>query len=363
LAFFILANDLKGAVSVCLKNLNDINLPLIICMMIEGENSPTFKWVIEELIIPKAQLKNDVYLLSICYHLLRKYDKALLALLPSAQQGGNETSSLSSSSNDGSASVSTSSSLESIALMKKNKRFNEFDPTVVNYYRHIVKLPMYQRVKLSAENELILFKFAALSYYSLGIPALSLDLVSTIKDLEEQIDREKIESKDDLSQDDIFAQFTSASSFGGTSTTLGSSNSTSSFFAPSSTSIFGNDNNDSLSSSNNEFSFSSSMNFGDFGGSTSDNSFGSGFGGGGFGGGFGGGGFGGGGLGSIIAPPPEEKKEELATNNDNNDKKKKKQNQDEEKEEITNQLLLRKVANQLFFDKLLFDVVSSVRFI
>jgi hypothetical protein len=45
-AFFLLADKLEDAVNICVKNLGDYQLGLVICRLAEGENGPMFQKIL-----------------------------------------------------------------------------------------------------------------------------------------------------------------------------------------------------------------------------------------------------------------------------------------------------------------------------
>lgn len=78
-AFFLLGDKLKDAVNVCTKNLNDIQLAIVLCRLYEGEDGPIFTDLINQSLIPLAFKTNDRWLLSISYFMLRKREDAIRA--------------------------------------------------------------------------------------------------------------------------------------------------------------------------------------------------------------------------------------------------------------------------------------------
>ena len=68
------------------------------------------------------------------------------------------------------------SSVDSVASLIKLNQMANFDPSVVYYYQFLSGRPTI-RSKPSLPSELLLIKKAALTYQSLGIPNLALELV------------------------------------------------------------------------------------------------------------------------------------------------------------------------------------------
>lgn len=78
-AFFLLGGDTYSALSVCVKNLGDEQLALVICRLVEGHGGPLQHHLITKFLLPSAIEKGDYWLASllevrgICiYHLFKK---------------------------------------------------------------------------------------------------------------------------------------------------------------------------------------------------------------------------------------------------------------------------------------------------
>ena len=92
-AFFLLADRLADAVGVCIKNLNDVPLAIIITrvyegrlckarkLICEGDDSSVLKSIIQEHMIEPALQARDRWLLNIGYTLSKQRDNALLSTL------------------------------------------------------------------------------------------------------------------------------------------------------------------------------------------------------------------------------------------------------------------------------------------
>ena len=61
-AFFLLGGDLSSAVSVCAKNLGDLQLAFVICRLIEGINGETERKLIQDYALPNAHNTGDYWL-------------------------------------------------------------------------------------------------------------------------------------------------------------------------------------------------------------------------------------------------------------------------------------------------------------
>lgn len=65
IAFFLLAGDASSAVTVCVKNLGDEQLALVICRLIEGRGGPLEHQLITKFIVPSAIHRGDYWLASL----------------------------------------------------------------------------------------------------------------------------------------------------------------------------------------------------------------------------------------------------------------------------------------------------------
>jgi len=71
-AFFILAEEIEAACRICYRNLADWQLALVIARLTQGEDSPTFKKLLEEDMLPEAARCGDPWLKHICLLLLKR---------------------------------------------------------------------------------------------------------------------------------------------------------------------------------------------------------------------------------------------------------------------------------------------------
>lgn len=65
-AFFLLGGDLDSAVSVCTKNLEDPQLGLVVCRLVEGPDGPVGRKLINKHVLPGALRAKDYWLASLC---------------------------------------------------------------------------------------------------------------------------------------------------------------------------------------------------------------------------------------------------------------------------------------------------------
>ncbi|KAF3786869.1 DmX-like protein 1 [Nymphaea thermarum] len=83
-AFFILGGDHSSAVTVCAKNLGDVQLALIICRLLEGCGGELERDLIANHILPSSIQKEDYWLASILEWMLGHYYQSYLCLLDGA---------------------------------------------------------------------------------------------------------------------------------------------------------------------------------------------------------------------------------------------------------------------------------------
>lgn len=65
IAFFLLGDDFSSAVNVCAKNLQDEQLALVICRLVEGSGGPLERNLISNVLLPDAIEKGDNWLSSL----------------------------------------------------------------------------------------------------------------------------------------------------------------------------------------------------------------------------------------------------------------------------------------------------------
>ncbi|KAI9736645.1 MAG: regulator of (H+)-ATPase in vacuolar membrane [Cirrosporium novae-zelandiae] len=80
-AFFLLAGNLRDAVNVCYNQLNDLQLGIAIARTYEGDNSPVFRELLEEKILPEAANEGNRWLASWAFWMLNRRDLAVRTLI------------------------------------------------------------------------------------------------------------------------------------------------------------------------------------------------------------------------------------------------------------------------------------------
>ena len=79
--FFLLAGMLADAVNMCFRHMNDPQLAIVLCRLVEGENSALLRQVVKRSMIPFAEEKHDVYIEYFALQLLKRQEESVYALL------------------------------------------------------------------------------------------------------------------------------------------------------------------------------------------------------------------------------------------------------------------------------------------
>ena len=80
-AFFLLADSLKDAVNVCLRNLHDFQLAIAVARVYEGDESPILAQIVTDHVLPNALRKGDRWLASWGFWILGDRGKSVQALI------------------------------------------------------------------------------------------------------------------------------------------------------------------------------------------------------------------------------------------------------------------------------------------
>jgi hypothetical protein len=80
-AFFLLAGNLKDAVSVLSNQLGDVQLAIAVARVYEGDDGPVLKEFLEERVLPQAVIDGNRWLATWAFWMLGKRDKAVRALI------------------------------------------------------------------------------------------------------------------------------------------------------------------------------------------------------------------------------------------------------------------------------------------
>lgn len=81
-AFFLLADHLHDAVTVCVSQLKDIQLAIALARVYEGSDTgPVLRRLLEEQVLPRAAAEDDRWLASWAFWTLGRRDMAVRALI------------------------------------------------------------------------------------------------------------------------------------------------------------------------------------------------------------------------------------------------------------------------------------------
>ncbi|KAJ3333967.1 regulator of (H+)-ATPase in vacuolar membrane [Blyttiomyces sp. JEL0837] len=156
-AFFLLGERLKDAVNVCLKQLDDIQLAIVICRLFEGDDSPVLKDILSQTLLPAAIAKGDRWLSSIIFSLLKDKEKALYATIAPLD-------SLMESSGEKQSELQSSDSIDPPLLL------------LCNHLRKSYKSMRMVQPQIPAHVERDFVYSSAVIYERMGCPALALDI-------------------------------------------------------------------------------------------------------------------------------------------------------------------------------------------
>ncbi|TPX65121.1 hypothetical protein SpCBS45565_g05402 [Spizellomyces sp. 'palustris'] len=166
--FFLLADKLKDAMNVCLKQLNDPQLAIVICRLYEGEDGPIQRETLLNSILPRAIDQGDRWLASVAFTMLKQRDKALLATLTPLDT-------LLPPSDEVQTSPDQSSKPRSLS-----------DPTLLVFYHHLRRSYRSMRIsqpRIPPDLECEFVYRSAQAYERLGCPGLALDIVRKAEEL------------------------------------------------------------------------------------------------------------------------------------------------------------------------------------
>ncbi len=77
IAFFILAGKIKDALMVAIERMKDLNLAVLICWLVEGDDSPNLKDILEKHFIYEGKTCDDPWLVSMAHWWQKDYFKAI----------------------------------------------------------------------------------------------------------------------------------------------------------------------------------------------------------------------------------------------------------------------------------------------
>lgn len=79
--FFLLADNLEGAVDVCLNQIKDMQLAVAVARVYEGDNGPVLRKVLQDEVLPLAAQGGNRWLASWAFWMLGRKDMAVRALI------------------------------------------------------------------------------------------------------------------------------------------------------------------------------------------------------------------------------------------------------------------------------------------
>lgn len=86
-SFFLLADNLQGAVGVLASQLGDVQLAIAVARVYEGDDGPVLRGLLENKVLPKAAEDGDEWLGSWAFWMLGQKELALQALTVSYSKG------------------------------------------------------------------------------------------------------------------------------------------------------------------------------------------------------------------------------------------------------------------------------------
>lgn len=82
-AFFLLGESLKDAVNVCVRQLDDLQLAILLARVYEGDEGPVFRNLLEQTVLPSAFQSGQRWLATWAFWMLGRRDVAVQAVIVS----------------------------------------------------------------------------------------------------------------------------------------------------------------------------------------------------------------------------------------------------------------------------------------
>ncbi|KAI8095298.1 RAVE protein 1 C terminal-domain-containing protein [Thamnidium elegans] len=155
-SFFLLADKLKDAVNVILKNMKDYQLAIAICRVYDGDDSPLLKEILENSIIPMAIETNDRWLISIGFWLLNNQKDSVRAMVVPLSQFTDKH----------------------IDTTEKDSAEIVYHPNSFILYQYLKKKLHQQNLVVSYQTEYEFSLLVSRSYERLGLPLLALYILT-----------------------------------------------------------------------------------------------------------------------------------------------------------------------------------------
>eukprot|EP00743_Colponemidia_sp_Colp-15_P008961 GILK01009777.1.p1 GENE.GILK01009777.1~~GILK01009777.1.p1 ORF type:complete len:1392 (+),score=301.13 GILK01009777.1:304-4176(+) len=189
--FFMLGGQLDDAVKICVNDMGDVQLALLICRLSEGDNGPEYKKTLEQYILPVAKASGDMWLESICYWLLKKHADAIQALSTSSQVDSDRNRTADSPSPRSVGGASPGNGSPATVVTHNGRRVIHdptrckcsplhafFHPAISSLAKHMsTSLPVKRSLSSHASAELIqnVSKRSAVAFGNSGLPLLALE--------------------------------------------------------------------------------------------------------------------------------------------------------------------------------------------
>ncbi|GAA5804339.1 hypothetical protein HPULCUR_009827 [Helicostylum pulchrum] len=155
-SFFLLADKLRDAVNVILKNMKDYQLAIAICRVYDGDDSPLLKEILENSIIPMAIETNDRWLISIGFWLLNNQKDSVRAMVVPLSQFTDKL----------------------IDTTEKDSAEIVYNPNSFILYQYLKKKLRQQNLVVSYQTEYGFSLLVSRSYERLGLPLLALYILT-----------------------------------------------------------------------------------------------------------------------------------------------------------------------------------------
>ncbi|KAG0631662.1 hypothetical protein M758_1G270500 [Ceratodon purpureus] len=163
-AFFLLGGDIDSAVSVCTKNLEDPQLGLVVCRLVEGSDGPIGRKLISKFVLPGAVKTGDYWLASLCQWLLGNGIETMHEVISGCQPA-----------------VSAEGIQEKTTESRNTSCSIPLDPGVADYCTVLVLKPRLlrepQRDKVTAISKQATLR-ASLALRKIGLPLQALELMT-----------------------------------------------------------------------------------------------------------------------------------------------------------------------------------------
>jgi hypothetical protein len=162
-AFFLLGGQLRDAVGICLQKLGDYQLALVIARLVEGDDGPVFKNVLDTYLVPRAKETGDFALASIAHWIAKRYSESVSSLVPLLPGAG----------------AGAGASSEPCTKIKQL-----FDPSLVHLFKFLKSQTMLRDTSLKMDDiHFALIEKAASTYTDSGCALLAIDHLISMANL------------------------------------------------------------------------------------------------------------------------------------------------------------------------------------